>query len=49
MQQHSRTIKLDREQRKRAAAKLERKRARHEVKDYGSGTQPRFDPVAPTR
>jgi hypothetical protein len=51
MQQHSRTIKLDREQRKRerAAAKLERKRARHEVKDYGSGTQPRSDPVAPTR
>jgi hypothetical protein len=50
MQQHSSTIKLDREQRKRerSAAKLARKRARQEeVKPDGSGTEPRSDPVAP--
>jgi hypothetical protein len=51
MQQHSGTIKLDREQRKRdrAVAKLERKRARHQEKPDGTNPQSRPDPTTPTR
>ena len=50
-QHHSGTIKLDREQRKRerAAAKLERKRTRHDVSNDGSNPKPRPNPTAPAR